>query len=68
MSPKSLTNPTTDEYFFAYKGSGTYVVDKEQLQIQEGDIIRIPANTPHDLSTNDSDETLKIVYFGIATK
>ena len=68
MSPKSLTNPTTDEYFFAYKGSGTYVVDKEQLHIQRGDFIWIPANTPHDLSTNDSDETLKIVYFGIATK
>jgi|TARA_B100000959_G_scaffold69459_1_gene73591 mannose-6-phosphate isomerase-like protein (cupin superfamily) len=59
------SHPTMDEYFFVYKGSGTYVIDEEQLQIQEGDFIRIPANTPHSLFVSNTDVSLELIYLGI---
>ena len=64
-SCKNHLHPTMDEYFFVYKGSGTYVIDKEQLQIQEGDFIRIPANTAHSLFVSNTDVSLELVYLGI---
>ena len=61
------SHSTMDEYFFVYKGSGSYEIDSEILSITEGDFIQIPANTPHKLNVEEKDKVLELVYFGIAT-
>jgi mannose-6-phosphate isomerase-like protein (cupin superfamily) len=62
---KKHSHPTMDEYFFVYKGSGIYEIGDDILSIQKGDFIKIPANTPHELSVEDSNENLELIYFGI---
>ena len=62
------SHPTMDEYFFVYKGSGTFIINKEQLQIQEGDFINIPSGVSHKLNVQESPVPLELVYFGIAIK
>ncbi len=59
---------TMDEYFFVYKGSGTYQIGNEILNIIEGDFIRIPANISHKLYVDKKNQTLELIYFGIDTE
>ncbi len=59
-------HPTMDEYFFVHKGGGEYIINDEKIILKEGDFIRIPANTPHELSVDDTDGALELIYFGIA--
>ena len=66
-SCENHSHQTMDEYFFVYKGSGTYEVDDKVLILKEGDFIKIPANTRHRLYTAREDENLELVYFGIDT-
>ena len=37
-----------DEYF-VYKGSGEYKIGEHLFSIEEGDFIKIPCNTKHEL-------------------
>jgi len=60
------SHPTMDEYFFVYKGKGTYEIGDDHFELNEGDFIQIPANTPHRLSVNTSQSELELIYFGIA--
>ena len=61
------SHPTMDEYFFVHKGSGTYLIGQQLLMIEQGDFIKIPANTKHKLYLGKNDSTLELVYFGIDT-
>jgi len=61
------THPTMDEYFFVKKGFGTYEIGEETLSIKEGDFLFIPANTPHRLLVNSTNNFLELIYFGIDT-
>lgn len=57
---------TMEEYFYFLKGSGEYIVGDENIQLQEGVFLRIPAKTPHELKAIGN-MPLEFVYFGIAT-
>ncbi len=58
-------HPSMDEYFFVHRGRGTYRIGGQLLDIVEGDFIRIPANTSHELSMSKISEGLELIYFGI---
>ncbi|AUD02599.1 cupin domain-containing protein [Spirosoma pollinicola] len=60
------SHPTMEECFFFLKGEGVYVVDDQQILLQHGVFVRIPAGVPHRLEAT-GDEPLEYVYFGIAT-
>ena len=60
-------HPTMEEYFFVYKGSGTYTIGEEILILREGDFLRIPAKIEHQVNA-DKGQSLELIYFGIATK
>lgn len=60
------THPTMEECFFFLKGNGFYVVADQQIPLQYGVFVRIPAGVQHRLEAT-SDEPLEYVYFGIAT-
>jgi mannose-6-phosphate isomerase-like protein (cupin superfamily) len=61
-------HPTMDEYFFVHRGRGKYRIGEQLLDIVEGDFIRIPANTSHELSMSKISEGLELIYFGIDTE
>ena len=58
---------TMEEYFFVLGGEGTYAIGDEVIDIQAGDFIRVPADTEHQLSVENGNKPLELVYFGIAT-
>ncbi len=60
------THLTMEECFFFIKGTGFYQIDDQQIALQSGVFIRIPAGTPHRLEAT-SEEPLEYVYFGVAT-
>ena len=66
QSCEKHSHPTMDEYFFVYKGSGIYEIGEEVLSINEGDFIRIPANTLHKLYLKKNNKFIELVYFGVA--
>lgn len=59
-------HPTMIECFYFIKGNGEYQVGDENVKIRPGSFLQIPANTPHELVNNGS-ENLEFVYFGVAT-
>ena len=60
------SHPTMEECFFFLKGDGIYVVADQQIPLQHGVFVRIPAGVPHRLEAT-GDEPLEYVYFGVAT-
>jgi len=52
---------------FVYKGSGYYEIQNEILELEKGDFIRIPYNTPHKLSVKVYHKPLELIYLGIVT-
>jgi len=58
------THPNSEEIYYVIKGRGTVFVgkDKNQIKIGEGDVLYIPANTPHGV-TNTGRTTLVIAFF-----
>ena len=60
------SHPTMDEYFFVNKCSGIYEIGDDVLTLEEGDFIRIPANTYHKLYLEKNNKILELVYFGVA--
>jgi mannose-6-phosphate isomerase-like protein (cupin superfamily) len=59
-------HPTMEECFFFLKGTGIYTVGNQDIPLQNGVFVRIPAGVMHRLETTGS-EPLEYVYFGIAT-
>jgi mannose-6-phosphate isomerase-like protein (cupin superfamily) len=57
---------TMEECFFFMKGTGTYVVAEQHIQLEPGVFVRIPAGVLHRLEATGP-ETLEYVYFGVAT-
>ena len=56
---------TMDEYFFFIKGTATYFIDSQKIEIKPNTFVRIPAETNHNL-INSGETALEFVYFGIA--
>jgi quercetin dioxygenase-like cupin family protein len=52
----------TGETVLLLKGSGKTVVASEERPVAPGDIVHVPAETPHDV-VNEGDETLELVGF-----
>ena len=56
---------TMEEYFFFLEGKGVYSVDGEQVELEKGVFVRIPADTDHSMKCIGT-EKLEFFYFGIA--
>ncbi|MFD2569134.1 cupin domain-containing protein [Spirosoma soli] len=60
------THPTMEECFFFLKGTGYYLVNGQEIGLESGVFVRIPAGIPHRLQATGEDP-LEYVYFGVAT-
>jgi len=58
------THPNSEEIYYVIRGRGTVFVgnEKNQIKVGEGDVLYIPANTPHGV-TNTGRKTLVIAFF-----
>ena len=56
---------TMEEYFFFLDGKGIYNVDGENVELEKGVFVRIPANTDHAMKCTGTAK-LEFFYFGIA--
>jgi mannose-6-phosphate isomerase-like protein (cupin superfamily) len=54
-----------EEFFFFLSGNGVYMVDGENVTLEKGVFVKIPANTEHAMKCTGTD-TLEFFYFGIA--
>lgn len=61
------SHATMEEIFFFLSGRGIYTVGNQQIPLENGVFVRIPAGVSHRLETV-GDEPLHYVYFGIATE
>ena len=61
------SHATMEEVFFFLSGKGIYTVGNEQISLENGFFVRIPAGVSHRLEAV-GDEPLHYVYFGIATE
>lgn len=59
------SHQSMDEYFYFLKGRGFFYIENENFEIAPNSFVRIPANINHNL-TNDNEEPLEFIYFGIA--
>jgi quercetin dioxygenase-like cupin family protein len=59
-------HPTMEEYFYFVEGAATYTIGGQFYSCTPGTFIRIPANTLHGLSTQDSGAGF--FYFGVAVE
>jgi len=50
----------TEQIVFVHKGSGTFLLGDERINVQEGSVIYVPKGTNHGLE-NDSDHNMVIV-------
>ena len=62
----SHKHDTMYECFYFIEGNGQYIVGEEVVDLKPGTFLSIPPLTVHELK-NNSQETLKFVYFGVAT-
>lgn len=60
------SHATMEEVFFFLKGKGIYTVGDQQISLEKGVFVRIPAGVLHRLEAV-GDEPLEYVYFGVAT-
>lgn len=56
---------TMEEYFFFLEGNGVYRVDEENVELEKGVFVKIPANTEHAMKCTGTDK-LEFFYFGVA--
>ncbi len=61
----SHVHPTMEECFFFLSGNGIFYIGEEKFVLDKDVFILVPANTPHWLS-NDGNDKLTFVYFGVA--
>src|SRR4051794_19394522 len=59
-------HPTMEEYFYFVEGAATYTIADQLYPCTAGTFIRIPANTLHGLSTDESPAAF--FYFGVAVE
>ncbi|GAB3987876.1 hypothetical protein GCM10028807_09430 [Spirosoma daeguense] len=57
---------TMEEFFYFLSGTGRYVVGEQEILLESGVFVRIPAGTLHRLEAT-SPTPLEYVYFGVAT-
>ncbi len=60
------SHATMEECFFFLKGAGYYTVGDQQIDLEPGVFVRIPAGVLHRLVATGP-EPLEYVYFGVAT-
>lgn len=60
-------HPTMYEYFYFIKGTGTYIIEEQVIDLTPQTFLEIPAGKEHSLHA-DKGETLEFVYWGIATE
>ena len=58
-------HPTMEEFFLFLNGSGKYTISNNEVLINPGTFVRIPAGVEHALEAF-GDEVLQFFYFGIA--
>ena len=56
---------TMEECFFFLKGAGIYTVSDEQIVVESGVFVRIPAGTIHRIECTSA-KALEYVYFGVS--
>lgn len=61
------SHATMEEVFFFLGGKGIYTVGEQQIPLENGVFVRIPAGVPHRLEAL-GEEPLQYIYFGIATE
>ncbi|WP_240163738.1 cupin domain-containing protein [Spirosoma taeanense] len=61
------SHATMEEVFFFMSGKGIYTVGDQQIPLEKGVFVRIPAGVSHRLEAV-GDEPLEYVYFGVATE
>jgi len=57
----SEVHPETDQILFVLDGEGRAVVAGREREVEENDVVFVPAGTEHNLVNTDDDEDLKIV-------
>jgi len=57
----SEVHPETDQILFVLDGEGRAVVAGREREVEENDVVFVPAGTEHNLVNSDDDENLKIV-------
>jgi mannose-6-phosphate isomerase-like protein (cupin superfamily) len=56
----SEVHPDTDQILFVLDGEGRAVVDGRTSEVEEGDVVFVPAGTEHNLVNTEDDEDLKV--------
>jgi mannose-6-phosphate isomerase-like protein (cupin superfamily) len=56
----SEVHPDTDQILFVLDGEGRAVVDGRTSEVEEGDVVFVPAGTEHNLVHTEDDEDLKV--------
>ena len=51
----------TEEILFVHRGSGTLVIDDEEIAIEEGATIYVPPGTYHGMAPQENDMTIVFV-------
>ncbi len=59
------SHETMDEYFFFLKGTGTYIIGEETVDLEENLLVEVPAGIAHQLQA-DRGEKLEFIYWGVA--
>jgi mannose-6-phosphate isomerase-like protein (cupin superfamily) len=54
-------HPDTDQILFVLDGEGRAIVNGLASDVEENDVVFVPAGTEHNLFNTDDDEDLKIV-------
>jgi mannose-6-phosphate isomerase-like protein (cupin superfamily) len=52
-----------DELYFVHRGTATFVVDGDELTVEEGGIVHVESTTPRSVS-NHTDEDLVVLVVG----
>lgn len=58
--PKHV-HPEREEIYYILSGSGTLMIEDEELTVSEGKVIRISGDVSHGLS-NSTDEPFEVLY------
>ncbi|MGE5278484.1 MAG: cupin domain-containing protein [Acidobacteriota bacterium] len=54
-------HPSTDQIFFVVEGEGKAVLDGKASEIEENDVLFVPAGAEHNLINTEKHEELKLV-------
>jgi quercetin dioxygenase-like cupin family protein len=61
QSTPAHPHPKQDELFFVIEGRGTFIIDGEEVPVEESNLILVPARVKHGISA-DKDSRLVVMF------